>query len=342
MTNKIHVKDVYKIYQSGTLQQRIETVALRGISLDIYDHDFITVMGPSGSGKTTLLNVLGGLDTPSAGDIVYELDGQSTNITNLNESQLDAWRHDKIGVVFQADNLIHHLTALENVELPLKFLGIKDLSRAEEILTRLGLGDRLHHRTHQLSAGERQRVALAAALVFKPKIILADEPTGELDSSSVRQTMELFKELHQEENIIFFLVTHNPIVASYGTRYFTLEDGYLQEREEPFSYDDFSSVLGEFVIKIDKFSRLVLPHDLVRDLNPSENMVGIQLVTNDPLELVITNDIEDKDIEISQLDSMNRILLPKDLMKQMKLTKKPLIGVFDEENNHIIIRRKQQ
>ncbi|MHA1226801.1 MAG: ABC transporter ATP-binding protein [Candidatus Hodarchaeales archaeon] len=215
MTNRILVKDVYKIYQSGTLQQRIETVALRGISLDIKEHDFITVMGPSGSGKTTLLNVLGGLDTPSAGDIIYELNGQDpVNITKLTEPQLDAWRHDKIGVIFQTDNLIHHLTALENVQLPLKFLGYENLGRAEEILIRLGLGDRLHHRTHQLSAGERQRVALAAALVFKPSIIFADEPTGELDSYSVKQTMELFKELHREENIIFFLVTHNPIVAS--------------------------------------------------------------------------------------------------------------------------------
>lgn len=339
MVEAIRINDVYKIYQSGTLTQRLETVALRGISCNLNQNDFITVMGPSGSGKTTLLNVLGGLDTPSAGDIVYENNSYSTNITKLSESQLDSWRHDKIGFVFQSHNLLHHLTALENVELPLKFLGQKNRDQAIELLTQLGLGDRLHHRTYQISAGERQRVALASALVIKPDLLLADEPTGELDSHTVTDVMEIFTQLHKEEDIILFLVTHNPGVAKYGQRFFTLEDGNLTERDEPFSYDDFASSLGEYVVRIDKLHRLVIPHELLRELNPPEGMVQLDLV--DDFKLVIRNaDVGESDHEsdllLAQVDSKNRILLPRDMWKSMKKLQR-LTGSFDESKRMIIL-----
>ncbi len=340
MVENIRIQDLYKIYQSGTLTQRLETVALRGLSFEINQNDLITVMGPSGSGKTTLLNILGGLDTPSAGDIVYEnKDGYSINITKLSESQLDFWRHDKIGFVFQSDNLLHHLTALENVELPLRFLGQKNGDRAIELLTRLGLGDRIHHRTYQLSAGERQRVALAAALVIKPDVILADEPTGELDSQTVSEVMEVFTQLHKEEDIIFFLVTHNPLVAKYGNRFFTLDDGYLAERDEAFSYNDFASSLGEYKIRLDKHHRLLMPQQLMKELSPPEGIV--QLFLEDNSKLIITNATPDAsddelDITLAQVDIKNRILLPRDIWKSLK-DKQPLTGSFDGTQQRVIL-----
>ncbi|MHA2032695.1 MAG: ABC transporter ATP-binding protein [Candidatus Kariarchaeaceae archaeon] len=337
----ITVKDIYKIYQSGTVEKRIETVALRGVSVDINENDFITVMGPSGSGKTTLLNSLAGLDTPSAGNIIYRNEQYSTDITKLTGAQLDRWRHDKVGLIFQNVSNLHHLTALENVQLPLKFLGIENGSRARDLLIRLGLEKRLNHKMFQLSAGERQRVALASAIVFNPLIVVADEPTGELDSQTLTQTMDLFVELHEEENIIFFLVTHNPNVAKYGNRYFTLEDGILTEREKAFSYDDFASTLGAYVVHIDRINRLMMPHDLIRQLNPSEGLVNMHLTSSDPPELVISIDIQQKNTNsvIAQIDQNNKILLPS---KFWNLFQDRLVATFDPEvENQVILRRSQ-
>lgn len=340
MVEKIRIRDIYKIYQSGTLTRRIETVALRGISFDMNQNDFITVMGPSGSGKTTLLNILGGLDIPSAGNIIYENNSYSTNVTKLSEAQRDTWRHDKIEFVFQSDNLLHHLTALENVELPLKFIGQKNRKRAIELLTRLGLEDRLHHRTYQISAGERQRVALAAALIIKPDILLADEPTGELDSQTVAEVMEVFTQLHKEEDIIFFLVTHNPGVAKYGERFFSLEDGYLTERDGSFSYDDFASRLGEYIVRIDKHHRLVIPYELLRELSAPEGMVQLSLTDNSEL-FIINAELEDSDHDsdliLAQIDRKNRILLPRDIWKVLK-DKQPLTGSFDESSQTVLLK----
>jgi putative ABC transport system ATP-binding protein len=340
MIKKIRIQDVYKIYQSGSLTQRLETVALRGISINIEQNDFITVMGPSGCGKTTLLNILGGLDIPSAGNIIFEnSDGYSVNITKLSEPQRDYWRYDKIGYVFQSDNLLHHLTALENVELPLKFLGKKDGTRAIDLLTRLGLGDRVHHRTYQLSAGERQRVALASALVIKPDMILADEPTGELDSQTVAEVMKVFTQLHKEEDIIFFLVTHNPLVAKHGNRFFTLDDGYIAERDEVFSYNDFASTLGEYKVRLDKHHRLLMPQQLLQELSLPEGIV--QLFLEDNSKLIITHATpetsdDESDVNLAQVDIKNRILLPRDIWKALK-DKQPLTGSFDDTQQRVVL-----
>jgi putative ABC transport system ATP-binding protein len=341
MESIVTVKDIYKIYQSGTLNQRIETVALRGVSVDINENDFITIMGPSGSGKTTLLNMIAGLDTPSAGSIIYRNGHHSLDITKLTSAQLDRWRHDKVGLIFQTDSNLYHLTALENVQLPLKFLGIDDGTSARDLLIQLGLENRLHHKMFQLSAGERQRVALASAIVFKPLIVLADEPTGELDSQTMSQTMDLFVDLHKKEDIVFFVVTHNPAVAKYGNRFFTLEDGVLNEREKAFSYDDFATSFGSYVIHIDKLHRLMMPNDLIRELNPAEGLVSIQLASSDPPELIISLDINQDDVDsvVAQVDQNNKILLPR---KFWNLFQDRLIATFDPEvETQIILRRAQ-
>lgn len=339
MVRKVVVNNIYKIYQSGSLQQKLETVALRGINFDIRDEDFITVMGPSGSGKTTSLNLLGGLDQPSAGSIKYRNGTEAIDIAKLSSAELDQWRHDKVGIIFQSDNILHHLTALENVQLPLKFLGKQNGKRAEDLLCRLGLEERLNHKTYQLSAGERQRVALAAAIIFKPIIVLADEPTGELDSETLRKTMKIFQELHEEEGIAFFVVTHNPSVAAYGNRYFTLEDGILNERDKPFSYDDFASSVGEYIVHIDKLNRLLIPHDMIREFKPEEGLVGLTL-SDDKANpnLIISKNVEEAD-NVAQIDQNFRILLPKSFRN---IFRDKLLGWIEYETEEIILRRSEQ
>lgn len=340
---QVSLQNIYKIYKSGTLKQRIETVALKNINLELKNGDFVTVMGPSGSGKTTLLNLLGGLDYPSAGKIFFKDKESNINLTSLSETELDYWRHNKIGMVFQSDNLIPHLTALENVNLPLEFLGIKNPEKAKSLLIRLGLESRMKHRIHQLSAGERQRVALAASLVFDPKIILADEPTGELDSSTLTEVMEIFTNFHKQEDIIFFFVTHNPAVAKYGNKFFTLIDGQLEQRDVPFSYDDFSSNLGEFVVQIDKIFRLLLPFDLLHELDPKESMVALSAIDdNSKIQIVDAELIEEElsEMSLAQVDKKGRILIPKELRGIFK--NKLLTGTFDHDATRIVLERRDK
>ena len=304
--------------------------------------DFVTVMGPSGSGKTTLLNILGGLDTPTTGNITFETKTQKANITKMTEAELDRWRNDKIGIVFQSDNLIPNLTALENVNLPMEFLGRKDKKKAVSLLNQLGLADRISHKIHQLSAGERQRVALAASLIFEPKILLADEPTGELDSATLTDVMSLFTEIHKEREIIFFFVTHNPAVAKYGNRFFTLIDGRLEERDEPFSYDDFASHIDEYVVHIDKLSRLHLPYDLLQELDPKESLIALTAIDdNQKLQIVDTDSVEEdllSKMVLAQVDTKGRILLPPDMRKMFK--SKLLTGTFNQESRRINLEER--
>ncbi|MHA2294543.1 MAG: ABC transporter ATP-binding protein [Candidatus Hodarchaeales archaeon] len=339
----IQAREIFKIYKSGTLQKNIETVALKGVSLDVNPGDFITVMGPSGSGKTTLLNVIGGLDRPSAGRITYHFtDSLSLDITKLTESQLDDFRHDKIAVIFQIDNLLYHLTALENVELPLKFTGQKNSkNEAEEILVRLGLGERLHHKPFQLSSGERQRVALGSALAYKPFLILADEPTGELDSHTVSEVMSLFKEIQEEESIAFFIVTHNPAVAKYGNRYFKLQDGFLKEQPSAPSFDDFGNIKGEYIVQMDKYHRVAIPYELIGELHPEDRMVSISLNSNKGFTIGKASDVTDESGYLAQLDPENRIMLPKDFRESFPAGTE-LISTYDSENNQILLKREEE
>jgi putative ABC transport system ATP-binding protein len=219
----IELKNVHKVYPMG----EVSVPALRGINLTIHPGEFVAIMGPSGSGKSTLMHLLGCLDLPSDG--VVQLDGK--DITKLDGDTLAQIRGKKVGFVFQTFNLIPTLTAQENVELPLFFQGVpreKRRARAAELLGKVGLDGRLHHKPAQLSGGERQRVAIARALANDPEIILADEPTGNLDSESGKAILELLAQLHREGKTII-LVTHNPEAAAYAQRIVRIRDGRLVE-----------------------------------------------------------------------------------------------------------------
>ncbi|MFY9302741.1 MAG: ABC transporter ATP-binding protein [Atribacterales bacterium] len=221
----IKVEDLWKIYQLGEVQVE----ALRGVSFEIEEGEFVAIMGPSGSGKSTLLNILGCLDRPTRGR--YFLDGQE--VSQLNENQLAQIRNKKIGFIFQSFNLLPRLTALQNVELPLIYAGIPSQKRKEQAIKSLeavGLGDRIHHYPNQLSGGQQQRVAIARALVNDPSIILADEPTGNLDTRSSEEIMHILQELNQEGKTIV-LVTHERDIASHTHRILHFRDGQLVDNE---------------------------------------------------------------------------------------------------------------
>ncbi len=205
-----------------------ETInALRSVTLQIHKNEYVAFMGPSGSGKSTLMNILGCLDSPSGGS--YFLNG--TDVSKMEDSELAAVRNKEIGFVFQTFNLLAKMTALENVALPLVYSGIssqKRLEIAKKVLTDVGLGQRMTHKPNELSGGQRQRVAIARALVNSPSIILADEPTGNLDSKTSYEIMALFEELHQKGNTII-LVTHEDDIATYAKRVVRMRDGLIEK-----------------------------------------------------------------------------------------------------------------
>ena len=218
------LENVSKTYAIGDVQ--IE--ALRNVAMAVNEADFISIMGPSGSGKSTLLHMLGALDTPTAGKVFLE----DRDLSTLKESELTVIRRTQIGFVFQAFNLIPQLTALENVELPLyphKMAKSEKQQRAEELLEKVGLTDRLHHLPRQMSGGEIQRVSVARALVNRPRIVLADEPTGELDSKTSTQLFELMKKMRDETQTAFVIVTHDFNLGKKAERQFELIDGQLRE-----------------------------------------------------------------------------------------------------------------
>jgi putative ABC transport system ATP-binding protein len=221
----IDIRDLIKTYQIGT----IEVNALRGVDLKIQKNEYVAVMGPSGSGKSTLMNILGCLDTPTSGE--YELGGEV--VSKMNDDQLADIRNRQIGFVFQTFNLLARANALHNVELPLIYAGIPAAKRramAMEALQRVGLGDRFHHKPNELSGGQRQRVAIARALINNPSIIFADEPTGNLDTTTGDEIMAIFTELHEQGNTII-LVTHEEYIAEHARRIIRLRDGKI-ERDE--------------------------------------------------------------------------------------------------------------
>jgi putative ABC transport system ATP-binding protein len=207
--------------------------ALNGVSLSIYESEFLSIMGPSGSGKSTMMNMLGALDKPTSG--TYLLDG--TDVSNLSEDDLAEVRNRKIGFVFQSFNLLPRTAALQQVELPLIYSGKRQRAqKAREALEMVGLGDRLDHKPSELSGGQQQRVAIARALVNEPAIILADEPTGNLDSKSGTEVMQIFQQLNREQGITVVFVTHDPWIARHTDRVVTLADGKIvrdEQVEEP-------------------------------------------------------------------------------------------------------------
>jgi len=220
----IELHDVWRLYRMGG-----ETInALAGIDLKVSEGEFVTIVGPSGSGKSTLLNIIGGLDTPTIGRI--EVDGQ--DLSKASDRELSLYRNKKVGFIFQTFNLQPTHTALENVSLPLVFAKVPLWRRkriAREVMKTVGLSDRLRHKPNQLSGGERQRVAIARALVNDPKILLADEPTGNLDSKTGEQIMELLTRLNKERGITLLLVTHDLKTADYADRMLRMRDGQVAE-----------------------------------------------------------------------------------------------------------------
>ncbi len=222
----IDLKNIYKIYKMG----ENEVYALNDVSLHIDDKEFVSIIGPSGSGKSTLMNMLGCLDVPTKG--TYTLDGY--DVGSKTDDELAVIRNEKIGFVFQGFNLLPKLTALENVELPLIYQGVsakKRRERAIQALESVGLGERINHKPTELSGGQQQRVAIARALVTNPPIILGDEPTGNLDSKSGKEVMDIFKELHRKGNTII-LITHDNDVAAQAERIIRIQDGKLSEERK--------------------------------------------------------------------------------------------------------------
>jgi len=216
----ISIRDMTKVYLMGEHEVR----ALNGVSLDIHKGEFVAIMGPSGSGKSTMMNMLGALDTPTGGR--YFLAG--TDVSKLNDDQLADIRNQEIGFVFQNFNLLSRTTAIQQVELPLVYAGKNQRrQRAREALELVGLGDRLDHKPSELSGGQQQRVAIARALVNEPAIILADEPTGNLDSRSGTEIMQIFQQLNRDKGITIIFVTHDPWIARHTRRVIRLADGLI-------------------------------------------------------------------------------------------------------------------
>jgi len=222
MQGIIHLKDIIKNYFLG--KQVIEV--LKGISLDIFKNEYVALMGPSGSGKSTLMNIIGCLDTPTAGKYILN----AKDVSGMPDNDLAEVRNKEIGFVFQQFNLLPRLTAAENVALPLVYAGIprkQRMEKARNVLEKVSLSDRAHHKPNEMSGGQNQRVAIARALVNDPSIILADEPTGNLDSKTSHEIMEIFGQIHSSGNTVI-LVTHEEDIAHFAHRIVRLRDGTIE------------------------------------------------------------------------------------------------------------------
>ena len=220
----VRLENVVKTYSMG----ESEVHALRGISFQIEQGEFLSIMGPSGSGKSTCMNMIGCLDRPTSG--IVEINGEET--AKMTEKELAVLRNQTVGFVFQQYHLIPSMNVLENVMLPLKYAHVEKserVERAEEALIAVGLGDRMKHRPHELSGGQKQRVAIARAMVTQPKILLADEPTGALDSTTGKQVMELFRQINTEKGTTIIIVTHDPRIGESTKRCIRILDGQIQE-----------------------------------------------------------------------------------------------------------------
>ncbi|MHA2100977.1 MAG: ABC transporter ATP-binding protein [Candidatus Kariarchaeaceae archaeon] len=299
--NLLEVNGLYKIYKSGSETNSIETVALKGVNLQVNKGDFIAILGPSGSGKSSLINCLSGLDLPSAGEIKYYENGSTIHLSQLSENNRDKFRLGRIAVVFQTENLVRSLTAKENAELPLKFLGIKDNLIVPMVFESLGIQHRLDHKPDQMSGGEKSRVSLASALVYNPLIIFADEPTGELDVDTTEEVMETFEKINKLGTTII-LVTHNPVVAQRAATRYEMHDGKLRITGQTVSED-------EIEIIEDKFGRIRIPFSWIEQLEISDDIVGIEENGNQ-LQILNPENQDDSTISFSHFDGQGRIMVP--------------------------------
>src|SRR5262245_7855648 len=240
----IHLERIHKIYPMGDF----EVHALRGVSLDIQRGEFVAIMGPSGSGKSTMMNIIGCLDRPTKGQ--YLLEG--IDVSRIDKAGLADIRNKRVGFVFQSFNLVPRTSAIENVELPLVYAGIgaaERVRRARQTLAEVGLADRERNMPNQLSGGQQQRVALARALVNNPSIILADEPTGALDSRTSVEVMEIFQRLNRERNLTIIVVTHEPDIAQYARRIIQFRDGRIHRDTPVQNRKDAKEVLRELPVE---------------------------------------------------------------------------------------------
>lgn len=229
----IEIENLYKIYNPGENEVR----ALDGVSLTVYEGEFVAIVGHSGSGKSTLMNMIGCLDVPTSGS--YRLNGQ--DVSNMEDDELSTIRNQQIGFIFQSFNLIKNLNAIENVELPLIYRGMSAKQRedlSEEALRRVGLLHRMYHRPNEMSGGQQQRVAVARAIAAHPPLILADEPTGNLDTKAGAQVFEIIEELHREGNTIV-LITHDDELAKKAQRMVRITDGHVDNGENPDEKENF-------------------------------------------------------------------------------------------------------
>lgn len=225
---RIATKDLIKVYKTG----RTEVIALRGLDVTIEDGEMAAIMGPSGCGKTTLMNLVGGIDRPTAGSIAVD----GANIVNFPDAELVKYRRDRVGFVFQFFNLVPTLTAEENIELPMRLRGAPAAERrrvTSELLSMVGLTPRAPHRPDELSGGEQQRISIAVALANNPPLILADEPTGELDTKTGQEVLDLFTRLHRDLRKTIMIVTHDHRVARIADRILHIEDGRIVDEERP-------------------------------------------------------------------------------------------------------------
>ena len=239
-TNVVTVRNLTKIYQQG----EINVTALKNISLDIRSGEFLALMGPSGSGKSTLLHIIAGIDRPTSGQCLV----QGVDVTQLNESELADWRNQNVGFVFQTFNLIPVLTAFENVELPLLLTRLGGRERRKLAMTALelvGLADRAKHLPKQLSGGQEQRAAIARALVTDPNLVVADEPTGNLDSQSAQEVLQILQVLSRSAGKTVIMVTHDPKAAAFGSRSVHLEKGELADGDASSSVDRFHAAVAQ-------------------------------------------------------------------------------------------------
>lgn len=220
----VQLEDIHKSFVMG----KEAVPALRGVTLDVRRKEVLCLMGPSGSGKTTLLNIIGGLDTPSRGHVIVD----GANVVELDEERLAFVRLRKMGFVFQNFNLLSNFTALENVQVPMVLLGKKDSGRAKELLRLVGLGDRIHHYPSELSGGQQQRVAIARALSNDPPLLIGDEMTGDLDTRTSYEIMELLTRLNKEQGTTIVYVTHDPRMSKFAHRVINMRDGKIYATEE--------------------------------------------------------------------------------------------------------------
>lgn len=289
----ISMENCYKIYRDK--KSRVETVALKDINLKIFEGEIIIITGPSGSGKSTLLNIIGGLDVPNAGNVIHHTDDADINISAISDEDRDLFRTRNIGYLQQKPMLMPNYTAIENIELPLLTRGIHNPRKeALELIKKFGLDKVSMSTPNQLSGGERQRVALASTLIFNPSLLLADEPTSEVDSVTSKAIIEILKSLNKELGLTLIIVTHDPELTAYGDRHFVLEDGKITKRK-------ILSNKTSFNLKADKFNRIQLPPEVLDILNRPSIIYCEKLPE---LIKLLNADYLDKDVYRDEIDSI--------------------------------------